>query len=570
MPGGADQTLIPFLWRAERLYDDTEIVSRTHEGRVRYDYADYADRARQLADVLSADGHGRGDRIATFCWNHHRHFETYFGVPGAGTQLHTINPLLPDHHVEFIVENADDRVIFVDPSLVEKLEGPAGSAAFDGVEQFVVMGDTVPDTSLSPVTDYESYVAGGDPGYEWPDIDEDQAAGMCYTSGTTGKPKGVEYTHQMLWAHTMTTLTPQGIPVADDDAVMPVVPMFHVNAWGLPFSTTAAGAKHVYPGPSPEPADLVSLIEDEGVTVSAGVPTVWLGIQQYLQEAEGDLSTLERVIIGGSAAPESLIRWYDQEHDVEVVHAWGMTEMSPIGTVASLKSGMDHLDYDGELDKRTKQGMPVPGLEMKVVDDDGNEVPWNGEDFGELLVRGPWVTREYFERPRATEEEFEDVPASDASGESEEQHSSGRWLRTGDVVTVDEEGYVDIVDRTDDVIKSGGEWISSVELENAIMAHDDVAEAAVVGVDHDTWGERPVAFVVPAGDVDEDALAGDIQAMIEADYPKWWRPDAIRFIDEIPKTATGKFSKMTLREEYGDRVHVQDVPEDAAPEAEEE
>jgi fatty-acyl-CoA synthase len=338
----------------------------------------------------------------------------------------------------------------------------------------------------------------------------------------------------------------------------------------MPFTATAGGAKQVFPGPAPEPADLVQLIEEEGVTVSAGVPTVWLGIQEYAKQAEIDLSSLERIVVGGAAAPQSLIRWYDEHHDVEVTHAWGMTEMSPIGTVAHLKEGMGGLDYEEQLEKRGKQGLAVPGLEFKVLGDDGSEVPWNsaeqssadhssgqgpredGEDFGELLVRGPWVTQEYYERPDANESDFDDG-----------------WLRTGDVVTVDEDGYVEIVDRTDDVIKSGGEWISSQELENAIMAHDDVAEAAVIGIDSERWGERPAAFVVPSGEADRETLSQELMAAIEADYPKWWRPDEVVFVESIPKTATGKFSKMTLRERYGDELSVEGkAPDEAAPESE--
>ena len=551
MPGGTEQTLRPFLWRAERLYPDREVVSRTHDERARYTYSEYADRARQLGDVIAGMGLGDGARVGTFCWNHHRHFETYFGVPNVGAQLHTINPLLPDHHVEYIVDNAEDRVLFVDPSLVGKLEGAAGGPAFESVEQFVVMGEDVPDTDLDPVVDYESFLADGDPDIDFPNLSGDRPAGMCYTSGTTGKPKGVEYTHQMLWSHTMGIQTPHGIPIEDRDAVMPVVPMFHVNAWGLPFAATAGGAKHVYPGPSPTPEDLVRLIEQEGVTLSAGVPTVWLGVREYTETEGADLSSLERVVIGGSAAPKSLIEWY-ADRDVEVVHAWGMTEMSPIGTVAEPRFDLPD-DEEAIVGKRAKQGLPVPGLEMKVVGDGGEEKPWNGEDFGELLVRGPWVTKEYFKRPDANEESFDDG-----------------WLRTGDVVTIDTDGYVQLVDRTDDVIKSGGEWISSVELENTLMASNDVAEAAVVGVSHDRWGERPVAYVVTRDDFDgdHDELKTELLGLVEADYPKWWRPDEVEFIDEIPKTATGKFSKMTLREERGDTSITEgSVPEEAAPES---
>jgi fatty-acyl-CoA synthase len=553
MPGATDQTLRPFLWRAERLFADTEIVSRTHEGIVRYDYGEYGDRVAQLAHALEAAGVEAGDRVGTFCWNHHRHFEAYFAIPNLGAQLHTINPLLPDHHIQYIVEQADDQVIFVDASFLEKMGAAYDPEAFAGVDQFVVMGSTVPDSPLEDVVAYEEFVEGHPTTYDWPDVDEDAPAGMCYTSGTTGKPKGVEYTQQMLWAHTMATLPDSGIGIDADEVVMPVVPMFHVNAWGMPFSTTAAGAKHVYPGPAPDPADIASLIEEEEVTLTAGVPTVWLGLLEYLQENDADISSLERIIIGGSAAPESVIRTFDEQYDVEVLHAWGMTEMAPIGSVAKLKPHMHDWDADDRYAKQAKQGLMVPGIEFTVVDDDGEEVPWNGEDFGELWVKGPWVTTEYFERPEATAEEFEDG-----------------YLKTGDVVTVDEEGYIQIVDRAKDVIKSGGEWISSVELENALMAHDDVAEATVIGIPHERWQERPVAFVVPAAGADEATLEDEVLAMIQEEYPKWWVPDDVVYIDEIPKTATGKFSKKTLREQYGEDTDLVEgkAPEDAAPEDE--
>ncbi|WP_074792670.1 long-chain fatty acid--CoA ligase [Haloferax larsenii] len=549
MVGATNQTLRPFMWRAGKLFPDREIVSRTAEGLERYTYSEYEDRVAQLAGALADAGIDRGDRVATFCWNHNRHFETYFGVPSMGAQLHTINPLLPDHHIQYIVENAEDQLIFVDPSLAPKLAGAVDEDAFESVDQFVVMASEVPETDLEPVTDYESFISDQSTDYDWPDLPEDQPAGMCYTSGTTGKPKGVEYSQQMLWAHTMATLPKSALDIGASDVIMPVVPMFHVNAWGLPFSTTAAGAKHVYPGPSPTPEDLAKLIEEEGVTMTAGVPTVWLGLLEYLDENDADMSSLERIIIGGSAAPKSVIRRFDEEYDVDVLHAWGMTEMSPVGTVAHLKPGMEDLPAEEQYDKRAKQGLLAPGLEMRVVDDDGNEVPWNGEDFGELWVRGPWVTTEYFERPDANEADFE-----------------GNWLKTGDVVTVDEEGYVKIVDRAKDVIKSGGEWISSVELENTIMAHDDVAEATVVGVPHERWQERPVAFVVPTARVTEDEVKQGVVELVREEFPKWWTPDEVVFIDEVPKTATGKFDKKVLRDQYDDSSLVEGkTPEEDAP-----
>ncbi|RZV08724.1 fatty-acyl-CoA synthase [Natrinema hispanicum] len=547
MPGGTSQTLRPFLWRATNLYPDTEIVSRNHDGLQRYTYSEYEGRTCQLANALEAAGIEAGDRVGTFCWNHSRHFETYFAVPSMGAQLHTINPLLPDAHIQYIVDNADDQLIFVDPSLAPKLAGAVADAddEFDGVD-FVVMGSE--ETDELEATPYESFIGDHESDYDWPDVDEDQPAGMCYTSGTTGNPKGVEYTQQMLWSHTMASQTPQGIPMADDDVVMPVVPMFHVNAWGMPFTATAGGAKQVFPGPSPEPEDLATLIEDEGVTISAGVPTVWLGLMEYCSENDVDLSRLETVIVGGSAAPKSMIEWFD-EQGVEVLHAWGMTETAPIGSVSHLKADLHDAAYDTKIDKRSKQGLVVPGLEFKVVDDDGNEVAWNGEEFGELWIRGPWVTTEYFKRPEANETEFEDG-----------------WLKTGDVVTVDADGYMELVDREKDVIKSGGEWISSVELENAIMAHEDVAEAAVVGVPHERWQERPVAFVVPGEDADRQSLPDEIDDMLADEYPKWWLPDEIEFIKQVPKTATGKFSKKDIRQEYADQSLVDgQVPDEAAP-----
>lgn len=550
MPGGIDQTIRPFLWRSEQLYPQTEIVSRTPGGIERYTYETYSDRTAQLAHALSDEGITTEDRVGTFCWNHHRHFEAYFGIPTIGAQIHTINPLLPTEHVDYIIGDARDSLIFVDPSLIGDLEDAAEYGdGFDSVSKIVVMGDEIPDTSLEPVEDYESFIGEYPTTYDWPLLDESLPAGMCYTSGTTGKPKGIEYTQKMLWSHTMMILSPQAIPIHDGDVVMPVVPMFHVNAWGLPFATTAAGAKHVYPGPAPSPSDLADLIENEGVTITAGVPTVWINLFEYMNDTDVDLSSLDRVIVGGSAAPEAMIRRFD-EYDVELIHAWGMTEMSPVGTLAHVKHTYHDDGYEKQLRKRKTQGLLVPGLEFRVVNDAGDEIERDGESFGELLVRGPTVTTEYYNRPDANEEDFE----------------PGGWLRTGDVVTVHEDGYIEIVDRAKDVIKSGGEWISSVELENTIMAHDDVVEAAVIGVSHDKWQERPVAFVVASDGADHESLRDETMSLLLDEYPKWWIPDTIEFIDSIPKTATGKFSKRDLREQYDDQSLVEGrVPDEAAP-----
>ncbi len=536
MTGG--QTLRPFLWRAERLYPDREIVARTGDGTTRVTYATYGDRVRRLANALAAAGIGQGDRVGTVCWNTMEHFETYFGVPNLGAQLHTINPLLPDHHIRHVVEDAGDRLLFVDPSLAETVAAAAAGAdgAFESVERFVFTGTGVPDVDLSPATDYESFLAGHEAAVDWPSLAEDQAAGMCYTSGTTGLPKGVEYTHEMLWSHTMALLTPQAMCIEDADVVMPVVPMFHVNAWGMPFAATAAGAKQVYPGPAPDPEDLIRLIEREGVTLAAGVPTVWLDALEYAAEIGAELETLDRVVVGGAAAPRTLIEEF-AAYGVDVLHAWGMTELSPLGSLATIKYDRRDADEQRRVETRTTQGLLAPGLECRVLDDEGEEVPWDGETYGELLVRGPWVAEEYHDRPAATEAAFE-----------------GSWLRTGDIVTIDPDGYIEIVDRTDDVIKSGGEWISSVELENAIMAHDAVREAAVVGVSDQRWGERPVAAVVLAepGAVDRERVVEELGERLRERYPDWWLPDAVEFLEEVPKTATGKFSKRTLRERYAE------------------
>ncbi|WP_435067178.1 long-chain fatty acid--CoA ligase [Haloplanus sp. C73] len=526
MPGYA-QTLRPFLSRTARLYPDRELVARRADETVRYTYAAYAERVGRLAAALRAAGVERGDRVATLCWNHDRHAEAYFAVPNLGAQLHTINPLLPAADIQHIVAEASDRLLFVDASLADALREAYDPEAFASVEQTVVVGDGA-DLPLES-TGIDDFLAGHDAAVDYPDLDGDAPAGLCYSSGTTGDPKGVAYTQQMLWSHTMAILTPMGLDIADADVVMPVVPMFHINAWGLPYAATAAGAKQVYPGPSPDPADLVTLIEREGVTLSAGVPTVWLGVLDYLQTHDADLSTLERIIVGGAAPPERLIRAYD-DLGVEVVHGWGMTETAPVGAVSHLKPDLRDADKETQVDKHTKQGLILPGLEFRVVDDDGESVPQDGESMGELLIRGPWVTTEYY--GRADDDAFE-----------------GSWLRTGDVVTVDADGYIELVDRAADIINSGGEWISSQALETALMDHAAVSEAAVVGVPHERWGERPVAFLVTDAD-DRSALLDALRASLRDRYPDWWVPDRFEFVDSLPKTATGKFDKVGLRGRY--------------------
>jgi len=550
MVGGRDLTLHAFLWRAEHLYPDQELVARTHDGMHRYTYAEFADRARQLASVLDAAGIGTGDRVATFSWNNHWHHEAYFGVPCLGAQLHMINILLPKGHVQHIVRDAGDRVVLIDPTMLETFEAAYvdDPSAFESVEQYVVMGDAVPETSLAPVVDYESFVADGDPGFVFPEVDEDQPAGLCYTSGTTGMPKGVEYTHKMYWAHTMALLTGE-VGLGQGDVELTIVPMFHVSGWGRPFATIASGAKQVHPGPAPSPADLAGLIESEGVTQTAGVPTVWMGLLEYAREHEPDLSSVEYVLSGGAATPEGLIRDYREQLGLEIVSGYGLTETTPVTHVATLKPALAALEGPArDAIRAHSAGLSLPGIEFRVVDDEGDEVPWDDASLGELWMRGPWVTTEYYNAPETTRAAITD----------------DGWFRTGDIVRVSPDGYVDVVDRQGDLVKSGGEWISSVELENTIMANPNVREAAVVAVPHERWDERPAAFVVPTDDaVDRDALEAELVEAIEAEYPSWWTPDAFVYIEEIPKGSTGKFEKATLREEYVDEALEAAVAESA-------
>lgn len=538
MPGGANLNLQSFLWRGENVYSDQEIVSRTHDGIHRYTFADYARRCRKLASALDRAGIERGDRVATFGWNTHWHHETYYGVACMGAQLHMINIMLPETHVQHIVEDAEDDVIIVDPTMIGTLEQAYDESMFESVENYVVMGEEVPETDLEPVEDYESFIADGDPEYEFPVLPEAQPAGMCYTSGTTGKPKGVEYTQKMYWTQIMAIMTGE-TGIGNGDVELTAVPMFHVSGWSRPFATIAAGAKTVLPGPNPDPSDLVELIESEEVTKSAGVPTVWMGVREYARENGIALESLENVESGGSSTPVSLIKDYREEFDVDVTAGYGMTETSPVTHNYEAKGDEDDMSEEELYELRSySAGLPLPGLEFKVVDDDGNEVPWDGESLGELFMRAPWVSQEYY-----------DQPAETASAVTEDG-----FLKTGDIVRVTPGGYVDVVDRIDDLVKSGGEWIASVEVENQIMAHEDVLEAAVVPVDHKRWDERPVAFVALHDDasIDEERVSGEIRELVTEAFPRWWAPDAVQFIDEVPKGSTGKFSKQTLRTEFVD------------------
>jgi len=516
--------------RAVFLSPDREIVSLEHDrSLVRTDYAATDVRVRRLASALRKLGLEQGDAIGTFAWNNRRHHEIYWATANTGRICHTLNIRLFPDQLAYVVGHARDRVLFVDPDLIPLVEAFAGD--LEGVEAFVIMGDTVPDTSLPNPIAYEDLIADVEPWGDWPLLDERSPMMLCYTSGTTGNPKGVAYTQRSTYLHTISNLA--NFPIAADDAVLPVVPMFHAAAWGYPFTATTVGAKIVYPGPDLSPEGLVGLIEQEEVTFSAGVPTVWTGIQQLLMDQpERDMSSIRAFLCGGAAVPRAMIEWFATDRGIRVVQGWGMTETNPVASASLLKPEHEDLPLDEQLDRLETAGIPVPGLQVKIVDDEGEELPWDGDAFGELLIRGPWIAAEYYDDPR-TSESFQDG-----------------WLRTGDVCKITPEGYIVITDRAKDVIKSGGEWISTLDLERELMAHPGVSEAAVVGVKHVKWQERPLALVVrrPGSDVTAEELIEHLRDRVA----KWWLPDVIEFGDELPKTGTGKFDKKVVRERFSD------------------
>lgn len=529
-------TMTQMIVRAEKLFPKKQVVSRTASGIHRFTYKQIADRTRRLADALTKLGVERGERVGTLAWNHHRHLEAYFAVPCMGAVLHTINIRLSPQHISYIINHAEDKVLLVDADILPLVE--KCSPEFKTVKAYVVMTDDeeLPETSLSPVYHYEKLLNEANPEFKYPeDIDENAPAGMCYTSATTGNPKGVVYSHRGIFLHSLALGLADSAAVGEKDIAMTVVPMFHANAWGLPFAGVWFGTTLVLPGPYFTPKLLAELIEQERVTITAGVPTIWLGLLKELEEGSYDLSSLRGILCGGSAAPKGMIKAFEQKYNVPFMHAYGMTETSPLAVISTLKSYQEELDYEDRLELRAKQGVLVPGLEMKIVGKDG-EVAWDGKEMGELCLRGPWIASEYYKDER-TLDAFHDG-----------------WLHTGDVVTIDKEGFVKIVDRTKDLIKSGGEWISSVDLENALMAHEAVFEAAVVAVPHERWQERPVACVVL-----KDAFKGKITKeeliqFLAQQFAKWWLPDDVLFLEEIPKTSVGKFLKMALREQVQKEV----------------
>ena len=529
-------TLTHFFERSRRLFARKTIATRVPGGPLfRYTYGEFVARTMRLAGALAALGVRRGDRVATFAWNTHRHLELYWAVPLSGAILHTLNIRLSAHDLTYIINHAGDSIIFADASLLPLLA--ALRDALPTVRRIVVMPDEAGAFGSSGAAAsvehaaYEALVAGAEPVSGWPELQETDAAGMCYTSGTTGHPKGVVYTHRAMFLHCLAEAMADQFAISEDDRILHIVPMFHANSWCLPFTAVMVGADQVFAGPNPQPRDICQLIQAEKVTFTGAVPTVWIAVKELCEKEGFDISSLRTIAIGGSAAPKSLQQAYAKNFGVQMSHAWGMTEMTPLGTVTRLKSYMGDWPEEKKYDVFARVGYPSVGVDARIVDDSGKELAWDGLGMGELQVRGPWVVASYYD-----------------NAESADRFTADGWFRTGDVATIDAEGYVQITDRTKDLIKSGGEWVSSVDVENMIMAHPKVLEAAVIAVPHPKWVERPLACVVPKpGSVIEP---GEIIDFLRSKLARWALPDEIEIIDAVPKTSVGKFDKKVLRERY--------------------
>lgn len=527
------------LRHAEKCYPEQEIVSVTADNpRHRYTYADFGRRTRQLANALKTLGAEFGDPIGTLAWNDYRHLELYYAVSGSGMVIHTINPKLFPEQIDYIINHAQDKFLFVDLLVLPLVE--ALQAKLSKVKGFILLTDEahMPDTSLRDVHCYETLVNQEDDNFEWPEFDENTASGMCYTSGTTGNPKGVVYSHRSTLLHAFAGALPDATCASNTDVCLPIVPMFHVNAWGIPYASVMVGAKLVMPGPKMADGEtLHDLIDKEQITYSSGVPTVWLALLDYLDANNLTVPSLTTVTTGGAACPRTIVERFRDDYDTLVRQGWGMTEMSPLGTLFSTKPGMEDLSTEEMTQLQLKQGRILYGVELKIVDEDNNALPWDGVAFGALKVRGPWIATGYY--GLSQEPGHPDCPV-DADG----------WLNTGDVATIDSQGYMQITDRTKDVIKSGGEWVSSIDIENAAVSHDEVAEAAAIGRYHPKWTERPLLVVVrqPGSDISRDALLDYLRPRLH----KWSVPDDIVFTDALPHTATGKLNKLGLREQFKD------------------
>ena len=514
---------------ADRHHGEGEIVSRRVEGDIhRYTYKQVAARSRQVANALDSLNLAFSDRVATLAWNGYRHLELYFGVSGSGRVLHTLNPRLHPDQIAWIANHAEDKVLFFDMSFLPIIKAIQGKATT--VQLYVALcdADTLPaDSGIPGLISYEALIAPQKTSYDWPEFDENSASSMCYTSGTTGNPKAVLYSHRSTILHAFAGCMPDALNMSARDSVLPVVPMFHVNAWGLPYAAAMTGAKLVFPGPAMDGKSIFELIESEKVSFAAGVPTVWQMMLAHMQAGGLRFSTLKRTVIGGSACPPAMITAFNDEYGVEVLHAWGMTEMSPLGTICTLKNKHLPMSTDEKMKVRLKQGRGLYGVDMKIVDPQGHDLPWDGKAFGDLLVKGPWVIRDYF-KPEGG------PPLVNG------------WFPTGDVATIDPDGYMQITDRSKDVIKSGGEWISSIDVENIAVAHPAVAMAACIGIAHPKWDERPIIAVVkkPGAEVSRDELL----KFYEGKIAKWQVPDDVVFVDAIPLGGTGKMQKSKLRE----------------------
>jgi acyl-CoA synthetase (AMP-forming)/AMP-acid ligase II len=514
-------------------HGDEEIVSRSVEGPIhRYTYTDCLSRSRQLAKALTILGVEESDRIGTLAWNGYRHVEIYYGVSGMGAVCHTINPRLFPEQIIYIINHAEDKYIFIDLTFVPLVEKLADR--LPTVKGFVLMTDEahMPETGLPNFICYETLMASADDAYQWPVFDERTASSLCYTSGTTGNPKGVMFSHRSTVLHSYAVCIPDGLSLCNLETILPVVPMFHVNAWGIPYAAAMCGAKMVMPGARMDGEALFELMESEQVTLSAGVPTIWMMLLAYMKENNKKFSSMKRTVIGGAAAPRAMIETFEKDYNVSVIHAWGMTEMSPIGTACNLKKKHASLSLDEKIELSLKQGRAVYGVDMKIVDGTGKELPRDGQAFGNLLVRGPWITSGYYK------------------GEGGEALDEDNWFDTGDVATIDADGYMHITDRSKDVIKSGGEWISSIYVENEAVGCPGIAEAAVIAVSHPKWDERPLLLAVreQGAAVTKDDVIDHLRGALA----KWQLPDDVIFVDELPHTATGKIMKTKLRTEYKD------------------
>ena len=516
---------------AAQLYPNQRIITKTVEGHFHeYTYKDAAQRSRQLAQALIALGVQDGDVIGTLAWNTYRHFECWYGISGMGGILHTVNPRLFPEQLDYIINHAEDKFIFVDTTFVPLLEALQSKLA--SVKGYIIMTDEahMPQTSLPNALCYETLIAQQDGHFAWPQLDERQATSICYTSGTTGNPKGVIYSHRSSLLHSWGITSTNVANISSKTRVLPIVPMFHANAWGLVYSVAMMGAEVVFPGPHLDGASVCEMINRYQVDLSAAVPTVWTMLLQHLTQSGDTLKSLNNVLIGGSAVPKSMIEVFEQTYGVQVWQAWGMTEMSPLGSVNKPLPEDAQLSYEEQLNIKAKQGRPCFGVQMKIVDDANQPFPHDGKAFGRLLVKGPWVIAQYYKAEN---------PAVDADG----------WFDTGDVATIDATGNMQITDRSKDVIKSGGEWISSIDLENAAMGHADILEAAVIGVHHPKWEERPLLIIVPKNAVQPPAVES-VLAFLENKVAKWWLPSGVVFTDAIPHTATGKINKVGLREQF--------------------